>query len=135
MVLREWEKSLIQQTARSARWCEPAGYGLSGDARYRDGEVPSAEEGSPRDCQRSSRVELPEILSPDHRRHELAPGSCWAQEREGWFDMGQFFQIFQSTMMSPELNRVGGGIAPPASHTTGHAGPHPAVPARLTAAV
>jgi hypothetical protein len=25
-------------------------------------------------------------------------------------------------------NRVGGGIAPPASHTTGHAGPRPAVP-------
>ena len=25
-------------------------------------------------------------------------------------------------------NRVGGGISPPASHTTGHAGPRPAVP-------
>src|ERR1019366_931071 len=25
-------------------------------------------------------------------------------------------------------NRVGGGIAPPASHTTGHAGPRPAIP-------
>jgi hypothetical protein len=25
-------------------------------------------------------------------------------------------------------NRVGGGIAPPASHTTVHAGPRPAVP-------
>src|SRR5450759_3728350 len=26
------------------------------------------------------------------------------------------------------FNRVGGGISPPASHTTGHAGPRPAVP-------
>jgi hypothetical protein len=25
-------------------------------------------------------------------------------------------------------NRVGGGFSPPASHTTGHAGPRPAVP-------
>ena len=25
-------------------------------------------------------------------------------------------------------NRVGGGISPPASHATGHAGPRPAVP-------
>ena len=25
-------------------------------------------------------------------------------------------------------NRVGGGGEPPTSHTTGHAGPHPAVP-------
>jgi hypothetical protein len=28
----------------------------------------------------------------------------------------------------PDRNRVGGGISPPASHTTGHAGPRPAVP-------
>ena len=30
----------------------------------------------------------------------------------------------------PLLNRVAGGIAPPGSHTTGHAGPRPAVPDR-----
>src|ERR1035437_1413040 len=30
--------------------------------------------------------------------------------------------------MAPVPNRVGGGISPPASHTTGHAGPRPAVP-------
>ena len=31
-------------------------------------------------------------------------------------------------MSSAMANRVGGGISPPASHTTGHAGPRPAVP-------
>jgi hypothetical protein len=30
--------------------------------------------------------------------------------------------------MKRKPNRVGGGISPPASHTTGHAGPRPAVP-------
>ena len=44
-------------------------------------------------------------------------------DRRNWERMVQAWRELQESH-----NRVGGGISPPASHTTGHAGPRPAVP-------
>jgi hypothetical protein len=57
---------------------------------------------------------------------------------EGWLPRGcwrrEYLIVFRRADLDSKMhpgrssNRVGGGISPPASHTTGHAGPRPAVP-------
>ncbi len=59
------------------------------------------------------------VLSPYRKRAIALPGALAAHRNGTVLRQGDI--VFAA-------NRVGGGIAAPASHTTGHAGPRPAVP-------
>jgi hypothetical protein len=58
--------------------------------------------------------------------HDAMRDQCWLVAKDVVVMAAQGIVIF--LVMKWQPNRVGGGIAPPASHTTGHAGPRPAVP-------